>query len=438
MSNMPTEPIDFFGHRVSSPLPRIETVRHDLQPILKLMRLYIEIIDRNGSVAKQLHKPLFSNKIEDRINGLFSSSRPRVVELASDDSLFGGHPSWVNLIQEANLNNQIELRDEDQYRLCVRGLSLDMNKSDRDILSSNVLQKLLLMPPEPEDVQAEREARTELIKDLTRLREDILEIDETVQTILQTLQEQTHSADRDFTRSESSESPVEIHMCDVEANTDSAVHTETRIDAEPSPDHCRDGETGSTLVALSTSGEESHIPPLKMTSAWSPLEKRQLRAFLSTRGHLSWSRIAQEYEEIFHRGRSPSSISGQARCLGLSVGRKPRKKPAQQAQPAKRDPLVLKVRFPSDNKPSPTEQTKSAERVQQPTGNSLGEEDPGKISEHTPQLPDMASSPMNVHVASPSVGPNVPSMMQFITTKDYANVRQSNHVSPGSFGLILN
>lgn len=175
MSNMPTEPIDFFGHRVSSPLPRIETVRHDLQPILKLMRLYIEIIDRNGSVAKQLHKPLFSNKIEDRINGLFSSSRPRVVELASDDSLFGGHPSWVNLIQEANLNNQIELRDEDQYRLCVRGLSLDMNKSDRDILSSNVLQKLLLMPPEPEDVQAEREARTELIKDLTRLREDISE-----------------------------------------------------------------------------------------------------------------------------------------------------------------------------------------------------------------------------------------------------------------------
>lgn len=227
-------------------------------------------------------------------------------------------------------------------------------------------------------------------------------------------------------------------MRDVDANTDSAVHTETRIDAEPSPDHCRDGETGSTLAALSTSGEESHIPPLKMTSAWSPLEKRQLRAFLSTRGHLSWSRIAQEYEEIFHRGRSPSSISGQARCLGLSVGRKPRKKPAQQAQPAKRDPLVLKVRFPSDNKPSLTEQTKSAERVQQPTGNSLGEEDPGKISEHTPQLPDMASSPMNVHVASPSVGPNVPSMMQSITTKDYANVRQSNHVSPGSFGLILN
>jgi hypothetical protein len=332
---MPTEPIDFFGHRVSSPLPRIETVRHGLQPILKLMRLYIEILDRNGSVAKQLHKPLFSNKIEDRINGLFSSSRPRVVELASDDSLRGGHPSWVDLIRESNLNNQIELRDEDQYRLCIRGLSLDMNKSDRDILSSNVLQKLLLMPPEPEDAQAEREARTELVKDLTRLREDISESDETVQTILQISQEQTHSADRDFTRSESSESPVEIHMCDVDANTDSAVHTETRIDAEPNPDHCRDGETGSTLAALSTSGEESHIPPLKMTSAWSPLEKRQLRAFLSTRGHLSWSRIAQEYEEIFHRGRSPSFISGQARCLGLSVGRKPRKnQPSQPSQPS--------------------------------------------------------------------------------------------------------
>ncbi|CDM32633.1 unnamed protein product [Penicillium roqueforti FM164] len=50
----------------------------------------------------------------------------------------------------------------------------------------------------------------------------------------------------------------------------------------------------------------------------------------------------------------------------------------------------------------------------------------------------MASSPINVHVASPSVSPNVPSIMQFITTKDHANVRQSNHISPGSFGLILN
>jgi hypothetical protein len=175
MSNMPTEPIDFFGHQVSSPLPRIESVRHDLQPILKLTRLYIGILDRNGSVAKQLHKPLFSNKIEDRINGLFSSSRPRVVELASDDSLCGARPSWVDLIQESNLNNQIELSDEDQYRLCVRGLSLHMNKSDLDILSSNVLLKLLLAPPEPEDVQTEREARTELIEDLTRLQEDISE-----------------------------------------------------------------------------------------------------------------------------------------------------------------------------------------------------------------------------------------------------------------------
>jgi hypothetical protein len=38
-----------------------------------------------------------------------------------------------------------------------------------------LIVQILLMPPEPEDVQAEREARTELIKDLTRLREDISE-----------------------------------------------------------------------------------------------------------------------------------------------------------------------------------------------------------------------------------------------------------------------
>lgn len=178
MSNMPTEPIDFFGHQSSSPLPRIESVRHDLQPILKLIRLYLEILDRNGSVAKQLHMPLFSNKMENRINGLFSSSIPQVVELAGDNSYSGSRPGWVDLIQESNLNNQIELRDEDQYSLCIRGMSIDMNKRNRDILSSNVLRKLLQAPAEPEDVQTEREARDELIEDLTRLQKDISESEE--------------------------------------------------------------------------------------------------------------------------------------------------------------------------------------------------------------------------------------------------------------------
>jgi hypothetical protein len=242
-------------------------------------------------------------------------------------------------------------------------------------------------------------------------------------------------------------------MCDVDATTDPAIHTETTIEAEPGPDHVQDGETSGTLAALTTPGEDNHIPASKVISEWSPAEKRQLRSFLSTRGHLSWSRIAQEYEEMYHMGRSPSSIAGQARCLGLSVGRKPRKK---RARPAKRDPLVLKVRFPSNNKPSLAEPATPNDRVQQPAGISLGGEAPQEIVQQTHQLPDMTSSPidvsleharqlqdmtsspMDVSLVSPFIGPNVPSMVQFSTTKNFASVRQSNYESPGSFGLILN
>lgn len=92
-SNRPTEQIDFFGHKVIGPLPRIQTLRQDLQPILKLVTLYTKVLDRNGSVAKHLHMPLLSSRIEDRFNSLFSSSYPHVVDLADDDDCYEIRPS---------------------------------------------------------------------------------------------------------------------------------------------------------------------------------------------------------------------------------------------------------------------------------------------------------------------------------------------------------
>ncbi|OKP09515.1 hypothetical protein PENSUB_5137 [Penicillium subrubescens] len=52
---------------------------------------------------------------------------------------------------------------------------MEMSKSDCDALSSDVLRKLLEAPPEPGDMQTEREARAQLIQDLTNLEEDISE-----------------------------------------------------------------------------------------------------------------------------------------------------------------------------------------------------------------------------------------------------------------------
>lgn len=167
------ESVDFFLPQVSSPLPQIGSARDDLQPILKLLNVYLEILDQNGSVAKHLYMPLFSSKIEDRINGLFSTPRPQITGLASDNHCDGICPTWVNLIQESISKDQFELLDGCRYRLFFRGRALEMSESDRDALSSDVLRKLLQVPPESEDVQTEREARAQLIQDLTHLQEDI-------------------------------------------------------------------------------------------------------------------------------------------------------------------------------------------------------------------------------------------------------------------------
>ncbi|KAJ5891350.1 uncharacterized protein N7473_007578 [Penicillium subrubescens] len=425
----PFLPVDFFGHQVPRPLQRIESLRDDLQPILKLLKSYMEILGQKGSVAKHLHMPLFSSRIEDRINGLFSSSRPQVVNLAIDNIHCGVHPSWVDLIQESISKDQFELCDEHRYRCFFRGIAMEMSKSDCDALSSDVLRKLLEAPPEPGDMQTEREARAQLIQDLTNLEEDISEMNGRVQTILKTMQEQDPHCERDSPRLQSSEPPMETNMGDVDTNTDLAIHTETRTAAEPSLEPSLDGETSNSIPRLSISGENSHTPPVRVVSGWSPSEKRQLRTFLKTRGHLSWSRIAQEYEEIFHKGRSISSIRGQARCLGLSVGRQSRKKPGR---PKRRDPLVLRVRFPSDS----TEQTTSTESA--PTRARVGEDISLETSEHGYQMQEATRSPEEGLPVSSYVGPSLPPMGQFSPNENSAEFRQPNHQPPGSFGLILN
>lgn len=94
------------------------------------------------------------------------------------------------------------------------------------------------------------------------------------------------------------------------------------VDVERSPVLRQQDET-SHVVNTPLMGDGDHISsPTRVISPWCSSEKRQLRTFLSTRHHLTWSEIAQEYEQMFHKGRSLSSIANQARKLGLLIPRK--------------------------------------------------------------------------------------------------------------------
>lgn len=147
---------NFFARLLLSTVPRAESARHGLKPILELLAWYVEILDRKGSIAKHLYMPLFSSRIEDKINGSFSSSHPYVLGLDSDDSRSGVCPSWIDLIQESISKDHFEICDDCKYRYSFGGITVEMSKTDCDALSSNELRKLLQAPPEPEDVQSKR------------------------------------------------------------------------------------------------------------------------------------------------------------------------------------------------------------------------------------------------------------------------------------------
>ncbi|KAJ5556625.1 hypothetical protein N7494_000540, partial [Penicillium frequentans] len=170
-------------HWVTDPLPTFQTLQQYLEPIL--VTLYTEVLDQNGSVAKHLHMPLFSSRIEDRVSGLFSSSQPLIVDVASDDDYCGTPPSWVDVIRVSKTIHHIHLHDDEQYRIPVRGAMVEVGKSDWDILSSNAARNTPRIgnTPEPEDVQAELRARKELIEDLTALGEGISEGERMVQNV---------------------------------------------------------------------------------------------------------------------------------------------------------------------------------------------------------------------------------------------------------------
>ncbi|KAJ5559425.1 hypothetical protein N7513_001824 [Penicillium frequentans] len=220
--------------------------------------------------------------------------------------------------------------------------------------------------------------------------------------MLQALQEPRQAADGDSARSESPTPPVEIQMCDIDEVSNPALDFEMTIDKDMDDDF-RDRQASITPTSQETLTENTFKAPLKLISAWSPSEKRQLRDFLSTRGHLSWSRIALEYEAEYHKGRSASSIAGQARCLGLSVGRKPSKKPTSTVR---RDPLVLKVRVPQIDKFSSFEEATSAGPAHIPTTPCSEEANPFPNSPPSHHLQDCSSPPVEFHTIRPRKPPS--------------------------------
>lgn len=205
------------------------------------------------------------------------------------------------------------------------------------------------------------------------------------------------------------------------------AQTHSGVDAEQSSAQWRVEVRGDGVAGSSVS-DDNNFQSETGPSAWTPSERVQLRAFLSTREHLSWSRIAQEYEELYHMGRSSSSIAKQARRMGLHVGRKSRKRRVRSAQ---REPLVLNVRFPpNESKISSGDRRASADPCQ-------------SLSEMSPTCTIAGDSAHSLHshgIAQTSIKnvPTIHGVSRDVTNEAQPRIQCPDNDPAGRFNWILN
>ncbi|KAJ5292071.1 hypothetical protein N7478_001322 [Penicillium angulare] len=418
-----TNQVNFFVDQEVGHLCELEPLRKNLQQISSLLESYTAVINCNGSLARHLNFPLFSSRMESRVSGLFSSLSPCVVESSTTSLNCNFNPSWTDLICAEISPDQFESCGG-LVRCCVWDKTIEMRESDRATLCSGVLQKLLLAPAEAVDVEKEHETRLQIITDLNNLQGDVMKVDGKIRSILRMLQEKDHTRDlgvppSDLTyaasgsrnSSDTDGSPSSREQCEISLEGNSEI---------------RD-DSGLTGVLVKQSQSETSSP--RRISSWTASERGQLRAFLASRKHMSWSRIAQEYEQEYHKGRSASSISGQARTMGVHMGCKSKK---QRSKTARTGLLVLKVDFGKDqpdtnNRPADT-------TVANPTLLEYGmsKENTQRTCEYQPPQTEMASVEETFPVsADPEL--NICSDLQSI-----ASQIQSPESPPGPFRLILN
>lgn len=76
LNSRPNSLVDFFAYKKVGQLQRFEPLRENLSLILKLLELYLAILNDNGSIARYSNVPLFANRIEARISESFSCPHP--------------------------------------------------------------------------------------------------------------------------------------------------------------------------------------------------------------------------------------------------------------------------------------------------------------------------------------------------------------------------
>ena len=140
--------LDFFVRHNPDQLHKIPDLRTKIESIIASLDSYSTALDEGKGIARHLNVPLLGSRLEDIIGGSFSSPCPRVVEINGPVNDYGVAPGWVDLIRNAR-PGQFEPHGNEMFHYRTHGLTIEMNKHDREAVCSPVFSEDILLGAPP-------------------------------------------------------------------------------------------------------------------------------------------------------------------------------------------------------------------------------------------------------------------------------------------------
>ncbi|OGE46964.1 hypothetical protein PENARI_c082G11368, partial [Penicillium arizonense] len=180
--------LDLFVRHNPDQLQKIPDLRAQIESILASLDSYSTALGEGKGIARHLNVPLLGSRLEDIIGGSFSSPCPRVVEKSGPGNDYGVTPGWVDLIRDAR-PGQFEPYGNEMVHYRTQGLTIEMNKHDREAVCSPVFRKIFCSGPLPEDLKAEQETITALLGDMSELGKDMMQAFAKIQHVVKQLKD---------------------------------------------------------------------------------------------------------------------------------------------------------------------------------------------------------------------------------------------------------
>lgn len=160
-------PVNFYLRKQKRALCSHKLLLRYQNIIAREVKYYRDVLEANGSLAKNSGVSLFSSRTESRVCDLFSTACPRVLEPSWNESEIQSatHISWTDLLQREISASDFQQTSAGDYICSLGDLVVQMSKMDRDLICSGFISRLLHSSADPTDMRVERSFRKSLIED---------------------------------------------------------------------------------------------------------------------------------------------------------------------------------------------------------------------------------------------------------------------------------